>query len=332
MLFVIGYSFQPFINSVILSLQPIVITRMKQFFTLLILGFVSLSFGQTNWIKGNAVWHYSFNNISSGWIKLWTSGDTVIQTKTCTILKSIKHEFIITGPSGNQVESETAYINGYVYYENDTVFYWNSDHFSVLYDFNAVAGEEWVLSDVNNTGLQCDDSSIIQVESVSQIAIGGDLYNELTVSPTTGSSIFVGSRVNTRFGSSSSYLLPFGRNCDSTVIVEFDQIQFTCFQDDSLYYNPSGSSCEYYLAIEESGKSSLIVFPNPAQEKVEILSDVAVKKIKVYDVFGKLIEEINTLSTMQKIDVSAYEAGTYFIQIETLGGEKVVRSIQISGK
>lgn len=305
---------------------------MKHFFTFLFLGFISLSFGQTNWIKGHAVWHYNFNNISNGWIKLWTAGDTVIQTKSCTVLKSIKHEFITTGPNGNQVETESSYINGFVYYENDTVFYWNLDHFSVLYNFNAIAGDEWVLTDVNNTGLQCDDSSIIQVASVSQIAIGGDLYNELTVNPTSGSSVFVGSKLNTRFGSSNSYLLPFGRNCDSNVIVEFDQIQFTCFQDDSLFYNPSGANCEYYLGIGENIMSSLVVYPNPVQNKVEVLSDVAIEKIKVYDVLGTLIEEIITNSAMQKIDVSAYEAGTYFLHIETLGGEKMVRSIQISGK
>lgn len=291
----------------------------------------SIGFGQTNWIKGNAVWHYNFTNISYGWIKLWTAGDTLIQTKTCTILRSVKHEFVTMGPNGDVVEAESPYISGYLYFENDTVFRWETDHFVVLYDFTADPGDSWIISRGVNSSFGCNDTSICHVDVVSSVVLDGTTYNQFVLSPAADAGLHVSGLVNARFGASSQYLLPFGRSCDQT-IVDFDQIQLTCFQDDSLYYNPSGSGCEYYLGMEEGQYRSLLVYPNPAQNQIELLSDEVIGNISVYDMFGKLIEEINTIGTMQKIDVSGYESGFYFLHIETLEGEKIVRSFQISGK
>ena len=299
---------------------------------LFILMFFSLSaFSQTNWIKDNAVWHFQYSNISTGWIKVWDDGDTVVQNITCTKLKSKKHEFFITGPGGEMMETESDYIDGIVYYQNDTVFYWDYNHFSVLYDFNALTGDSWILQHSSSPSFGCNDTSICNVTDVDNVVLGGNSYKQLYLSPSSDANVQVNGKVNARFGPIGGYILPFGRSCDGT-IVEFDQISFICFEDDSLYYNPTNEACEYYLGLKESALNPVTVFPNPSSGKIELLSDIPLKTIKVMNVLGATLKEFDTNLTLKEIDLSELPQGTYYLNIETADGTYQIQAIQLSGK
>lgn len=299
---------------------------------LIIFALISFSgMSQSNWIKENAVWHFQYSNISNGWIKVWDDGDTVVQNITCTKLKSKKHEFFITGPDGGMMETESDYIDGIIYYQNDTVFYWDYNHFSVLYDFNALTGDSWILHHSAAPSFGCNDTSICQVTNVDNVVLGGNSYKQLYLSPSSDANVQVNGNVNARFGTIGSYILPFGRSCDGT-IVEFDQISLICFQDDSLYYNPTGGACEYYLGLNESAKTLISVFPNPSSGKIELLSDVPLTQIKVMNVLGVVLKKVDTEFTMKEIDLSELPQGTYYLDIENQNGEKIVKTIQLSGR
>lgn len=301
----------------------------------LLLIFALISFSgmsqSTIWTKGNAVWHYKYHNISSGYIKVWEDGQTTIQNHVCTILKAEKHEFFITGPSGSMAENVVDYIGATVYTSNDTVYYWDTDHFSVLYDFSAQANDQWLMQTGGNPAFGCNDTSVCIVQSVGSVTIGGQNYPELTLAPASDAAFHVSGKVNARFGASQAYLLPFGRACDST-IVEWDNITFICFQDDSLYYNPTGESCEYSLGLNESVKNAVSVFPNPSQGKIELLSDIPLKNIRVMSVTGAVLKEIPTNVTLKEIDLSELPQGTYYLNIENANGEKVTKPVQLTGK
>ncbi len=288
------------------------------------------SLSQSIWTKGNAVWHYRFYNISSGYIKVWENGDTTIQNKVCTKLKSVKHDFSQINQQGDLAEFVTDYIGGIIYISNDTVYHWDTDHFSVLYDFSATMNDTWVLQSGGGAP-GCNDTSICVVQSAGTVNLGGQNYTELTLSYAPGSSEYVSGKVNSRFGPSEAYLLPFYRNCDSTM-VEFDQISFICFEDDSLYYNPSGGACEFYLGYEEHYLNKVSVYPNPSSGKIELLSDVPLKTIKVMNVLGSILKEYNTNLTLKEIDLTELPQGTYYLNIENSNGERVIQPIQLLGK
>lgn len=304
---------------------------MKCFLILLFSTALTSVFAQTNWIKDNAVWHYSFSNISTGWIKVWDDGDTVVQNITCTKLKSIKHEFFITGPGGEMMETELGYIDGIVYYQNDIVFYWDVDHFSVLYDFNASTGDSWILQHSNSPSFGCNDTSICHVTNVDTVVLGGNSFKQLYLTPSSDANVQVNGKVNARFGSIGAYLLPFGRSCDGT-IVEFDQISLTCFQDDSLYYNASGSACEIYLGIDDHSTSNIRVYPNPSKGNIEVIADHGIKQITLVDVLGNQLIEIQVGLSMMNMDLSMYQSGNYYLKIETSDGDQSIRLIQILDK
>lgn len=284
------------------------------------------------WTKGNAVWHYRFTNVGeSGYIKVWENGDTTLLGKQCTKMRSERHSFSLVGPNGPYFESTSGYISTSVYVSNDTVFYWDQDHFSVLYDFSAQVGDEWLLQTGGNPPFSCNDTSVAIVESVGTINLGGQNYPELTVGSSPGSGYYISGKANARFGS-LGYLFPFPASCDSSVIVEWDQVQFACFEDDSLYYNPSGQGCEIHLGLNEAVKKSVAVFPNPSQGKVEVLSEVPLKRINVLNILGTLIKEVNTDLTLTEVDLSGLPQGTYYLDIENRNGEKAVKSVQVSGR
>jgi len=73
------------------------------------------------------------------------------------------------------------------------------------------------------------------------------------------------------------------------------------------------------------------LYPNPAKNVVNItnVENIAVEKITVYDVNGKLIDT-KTFSNKYAIqlDISAFSAGTYLLQIETTEGIAVKKVVK----
>lgn len=302
---------------------------MKKFF-LFIFALISLqASSQTIWTKGHAVWHYRFNNVAeTGYIKLWETGDTIVQGKQCINLKSERHSFMMTGPNGGYFESVTDYIGGTVYIANDTVYYWDQDHFSVLCDFSAQASDQWLLQTGGNPAFGCNDTSVCMVQSTGTTWINGQNYAELTLTSQTGSACYLSGKANARFGASQGYLLPFPTGCDST-IVEWDQVSFSCFEDDSLYYNPGGQACEIHLGLDESLKQGVSVFPNPSSGKIGLLSDVPLKQIRVVDVLGTLLKKQESNLTLNMVDLTGLPQGTYYLDLEDVNGLRIMKSVQL---
>src|SRR5690606_25394958 len=176
---------------------------------LFIFALISLSsLSQSIWTKGNAVWHYRFYNVAeTGYIKLWENGDTTLQGKQCTRLKAERHSFMITGPNGGYFEAVSNYINSSIYTSNDTVYYWDTDHFSILYDFSAQAGDQWLLQTGGNPAFDCNDTSVVSVQSVGTVNIGGQDYTELTMGYSSDAAYYISGKANSRFGA-LGYLLP----------------------------------------------------------------------------------------------------------------------------
>lgn len=291
------------------------------------------SLAQSNWIKENAVWHYKFFNYSmpgSGYIKVWVDGDTTIQSKVCTKLKAVKHDFEPTNAEWDLAEFVSDYISGIVYYSNDTVYRWYNNAFEVLYDLSAQSGDSWMLA-TGNAPFGCNDTSVCVVESVGSVNLGGNAYNELQVNYTSDSYEFIHGKINSRFGPTERYLFPLTRPCDNTSI-DIDQITFICFEDDSLYYNPSGSACEFYLGLDEAGMNKVSVFPNPTEGRIELLSDIPLKTIKVMNALGAVLKEVRSNLTLMEIDLTELPQGSYYLNIENSNGEMMVKPVQLLNK
>ncbi|WP_300663706.1 T9SS type A sorting domain-containing protein [Fluviicola sp.] len=302
---------------------------MKRILLFLFICVSSSTFSQSIWTKGNAVWHYYFYNVGeTGYTKLWEAGDTTVLGITCTIIKGVRHSFI-SGSDGSSFESISSLPTGAIYTSNDTVFYWDHDagQFFVLYDFSAQVNDQWVLQ-TKEPYFGCNDTSSCVVESVGPVSLNGQNAIELTVSATSDSpSELIGS-INSRFGATGCYLFPFSRRCDDPGLLDLDQVSILCFQDDSLYYNPSGGACEYYLGLDQLQDENVKVYPNPTSGNLNVLSDVPVSNIEIFDSYGRLCLSKPSGLTLTEFDLSGLNSGMYLMKITTTADQVTIKRIR----
>lgn len=269
---------------------------------------------QTSWTYNQPVWHYAYTNVAeSGFIRLEDTGDTLLQGKVCMKLNATKYSFFITGPTGGLFETNSPYISGIVYSSNDTMFHWNNDHFNVLYVFNPVINQQWVVFD-NTPFLNCNDSSFVQVIAIGTEPLNNIPFDYYQLSTLQGSGVGIDSKVYNTIGPLGAYFFPTTRNCDSTIIPEFDQIHFMCFDDDSLNINPLNETCEWHLGVEELSSAPTIYYPNPTKDLLFIESESILKECLLVDLLGNIVLRFDLNSFKSAIDLSSLKNGMYFLQ------------------
>ncbi len=75
--------------------------------------------------------------------------------------------------------------------------------------------------------------------------------------------------------------------------------------------------------------STVKVYPNPANEVINIVSDFEINRLKLVNLTGQSVIDYTTKGTTIQVDVSKYVRGLYFLQIETTNGEVITKRIVI---
>mgnify|MGYP001398494350 FL=1 len=95
----------------------------------------------------------------------------------------------------------------------------------------------------------------------------------------------------------ASIFFNFGSVGNNDIIYFFDNISF---------------SSPISLSLEDQVIYNYKIYPNPTSDIIKILGNTSVLNVIIYDVLGK---EILRKSVIDKIDISSFENGTYFISI-----------------
>ena len=76
-----------------------------------------------------------------------------------------------------------------------------------------------------------------------------------------------------------------------------------------------------YVTIEDrvsgNGKSTpkeLMIFPNPSSSKVQIVSDIPLKKVRLFNTSGRLMHETDEKFRTLELDLSQFARGTYLLE------------------
>jgi Secretion system C-terminal sorting domain len=81
-----------------------------------------------------------------------------------------------------------------------------------------------------------------------------------------------------------------------------------------------------FVGQEELTTTSFKIFPTVAQENIWVQTpEHQTQTIRVMDISGKIIDQISVQSTLQKIDVSNWPAGIYFVQVDHLGIQRFIK-------
>lgn len=84
---------------------------------------------------------------------------------------------------------------------------------------------------------------------------------------------------------------------------------------------------EASLSINDRKGEAIKLYPNPTQDNLKIMNSAGAQ-IDIYNVIGKLMLKNSIESSLQTIDISHFEKGVYFVQINNKGKrviEKVVK-------
>jgi hypothetical protein len=71
------------------------------------------------------------------------------------------------------------------------------------------------------------------------------------------------------------------------------------------------------LAVDENESISLVVYPNPATDRLTIESEEVIHQCEIYDLTGQLVETLENDSERMEISVEALPAGIYLIRLVT---------------
>ena len=83
-------------------------------------------------------------------------------------------------------------------------------------------------------------------------------------------------------------------------------------------------SAEDYLSEEQN----LTIYPNPAKDKIRILSNSSIDKVLVYNILGKLVYESPKKTSNLSVDISNLSKGIYFIKVFSDGFSKTKKIVK----
>lgn len=299
--------------------------NMKQLTILFVILSMSSFFGFSQiWVQPNAVWHYDYWTIGwGGFVKIEHIGDSVIQGKSTMVIESKDYRFF--SDQFGQVSSSGPYVmdTNYIYAEGDTVFYWQNNQFQKMLDFSKIIGESYFIGETAGNNM-CSDSSYTEVIGTGTDALGFE-FVELN-SPDT-SEIRLFGQYNTRFGG-GQFLFPRDfLTCDPQHIEDYYMFTFKCFQDDGMFYNPSGEDCEYlltHLGITENELPKIRIYPNPADQTLSFDAKEKIESISIMDIKGRIILNENSIEN-NSVNIENLPNGIYLILLIDNNGSQTIQ-------
>ena len=177
------------------------------------------------------------------------------------------------------------------------------------------------------TYLDCSQNELTTLDLNSNTALTGlrVINNQLTDLDISGLTLLTSLSVRNNQLTSLNI-----QSTDNTLLTSLDVVgnSSICVQVNDEDYRPdtgwlfdSGTifseDCEEALSIDKNQlKESISIYPNPVSDilRIQILNQIQLKKIQIYNVIGELLKEEKIYNTVQISDLST---GIFFVKIET---------------
>lgn len=268
-----------------------------------------------------AEWYYTFWDSypifgppNEGYIKIWYDKDTIVQSKSCKLLKKYCTKNL--GIFDNLLRDEIIYVNG------DTVFRLADDNlFYELYHFNANVGDT-ITSRVYFLLEDKDTTLDFIVYSIGSAWINGIEKRALNLIPlgTTSPPIIYGGRieispsynvVETLGG--TEYMFPWTSHWLDISLI----LGVRCYSDDFLGSYSSGivDSCDYISDVWEEKESyrDLDIYPNPSSDEIRLRNSADFTYYVISNQLGQGIQSGKIDAA--KIEIRDLAKGIYFLKV-----------------
>ncbi len=283
--------------------------KTKKFVLLLffvVLVFNSIKTIAQDWAPIGATWHYSFSDwyyppFLISYSKIVSEKDTIINSVNCRKLINYK-----AGPNG----TPNYYQKKIYMYETDKKVYYYVDslsRFCLLYDFNANAGDWWILDEYSGSEWFRDTVKVISTDTI----------------------IINGHKRKTMMTQNSNFQVGLDGLCIEGIgnwyymFPTFDMTEYgplRCYQDNELGLYSTGQTptCETTtIGIEEIGYDSKVyIYPNPCNDFINVqLKENLVCEIKIFSALNQMVYDYASTNNFFTIPTKQLPAGVYFILI-----------------
>ncbi len=297
-------------------------------------------------IENNAKWYFNWDNqFEFGTIKTDYVSDTIISGLTAKKFISKKYTFI-GNPNGiySLVDSSDIRID-FTTSNQDSVFWWDGTSFQLILDYSTQVGDSRSSIPFDNSSYPfCDSLSTFETVSTSLLYLNQN-YRTITLSSPYSSHYRLNGKHNERIGAYSSYgtyswLFPTQGWCTNGDPMQNPEeaviYQFQCFEDDSMFYSPSGAECNYYLnhlSLKEKTLDQLSVYPQPFSNTLTIdlkQNYLEGMKYQVHDLLGNLVAKGEISQEKNTISLTFLQNGVYTLSIldarnTTLSQSKLIK-------
>ncbi len=281
-----------------------------------------------------AKWYYShrenpFGSAAVGYQLFEVTGDTVINSQLCRV---VHKTYFSSDSSIND--------NGYLYlYKNaNQIYYLDSNHFELLYDFNLNAGDTLTIK--NPDSYNSDTLIYFVVDSVDTEIISGITHKKQYFHDTNGY-FDMFSPVIENIGSVCYFFPRSQLDCDAA-----NCYNLLCYEDTSISFHTSSTPCDMIISSITTAKLDNVtieLFPNPATNKLFISvtdNQTQLKGFEIFNVQGKQIKseffDTSNKKTVYscpcldktKINLRNFKSGTYYISIFTNNGNFIKKFVK----
>ena len=192
--------------------------------------------------------------------------------------------------------------------------------------------------DITGSVIPWNDSTNLASATVqisTNLASAEDVLEYTTLSGITGSySSSTGVLQLTGITSYANYQIALRsikyKNTSATPVVSIREIKFsvsdgvTSSNNESRYVDVLNTTG---LANESNGTNRLLVFPNPAKDKIQISVSEAVEdgaRLEIFSVAGKKMSSTRFEKNVTEVDVHDFAAGVYFAKLSDTSGQTLL--------
>lgn len=293
---------------------------MRRFLLLIqFISFISFLKAQ-NWAASGAVWHYSYSNFTfDGYIKIEKLGDTIINGYSCDILQKtrIGYNYISSSNETTSLGRE------YTRLSNDTVYNFRNSQFYILYRFNAIPGDSWLIAGNN---INCSTTDLITVDSIGTIVINSITLRYIWTSASSANGWKFTDKVVEKIGG-VGYMFP-----EPYCLVDINEGgPFRCYNDSVLWSYQTGivPYCDFTNQITEQPLTNRIgfVYPNPFSKSTTIFLPNQKKDsklvLKIFNAFGSEVAEYSNFRNEQLVEGEFLNEGIYLWIIYNTNNEVI---------
>ena len=286
------------------------------------------------WCPNGATWVYQKTSFFGHYnIKLSYIKDTTINNLPTKVLRVSHISILGPGPLPNYSWTETEIHYEYYTNINDSIYRWHTNQFLFLYDFNATAGDKWVIH--QNKDYSCPNTVLPSTDTFSIVSTSLQTYDNVTFETITGTdngNWSIGGTIIKNIGSMQTpYPIPINNACygiDGTLHLP---IQLNCYYDhlrgNIVFNTPPYGDCSYTMTPIETIPTSAFssekinIYPNPTTSDIMVESkNIALESYAIYDLNGRLLEEKNIQTS--NISLGEYPSGIYFLILSSTKNTK----------